>query len=145
MAGPMPQPCRVGPDLAEDPRFASNEGRVAHRAELEGEIAACLAKRTQDEWVAAMHEHNIPCGRVRTLDEVLHHPQLMATDAFIELPSRVGTIPFVRSPIELPRAPSRRGPVPLRGQQTRPILLELGYDERAIAGMLERGAAREPD
>jgi crotonobetainyl-CoA:carnitine CoA-transferase CaiB-like acyl-CoA transferase len=91
-----------------------------------------------------MHEHDIPCGRVRTLAEVLEHPQLKATGAFIELPSRVGPIPFIRNPIELPRAPSRRDRVPLRGEQTRAILAELGYPEAAIAGMLERGAALEP-
>ncbi|HMD02320.1 MAG TPA: CaiB/BaiF CoA-transferase family protein, partial [Candidatus Baltobacteraceae bacterium] len=132
------------PDLAEDPRFAANEGRVANRAELEREVAGAIATRTQDEWIAAMHEHDIPCGRVRNLGEVLRHPQLEATGAFIELPSPVGAIPFVRSPIELPRAPSRRGPVPLRGQQTRSILAELGYNEGAIAGLLARGAAGEP-
>jgi itaconate CoA-transferase len=133
------------PDLAEDPRFATNEGRVAHRTELEREVAAAIATRTQDAWITAMHAHDIPCGRVRDLGEMLQHPQLQATGAFIEQPSRVGAIPFVRSPIELPRAPSRRGPVPLRGEHTRPILAELGYDEHAIIGMLERGAAREPD
>lgn len=131
-------------DLVTDARFASNERRVAHREELEGEVAACLATRTQDEWIALMHEHDIPCGRVRTLAEVLEHPQLKATGAFIELPSRAGPIPFIRNPIELPRAPSRRDGVPLRGEQTRAILAELGYHEAAIAGMLERGAALEP-
>lgn len=132
------------PDLAADPRFAANEGRVAHREELEREVAASLTTRSQSEWIAAMHEHDIPCGRVRDLDEVLHHPQLEATGAFVELPSRAGPIPFVRSPIELPGAPTRRGPVPLRGEHTRSILAEIGYNERAIADLLERGAAREP-
>jgi crotonobetainyl-CoA:carnitine CoA-transferase CaiB-like acyl-CoA transferase len=131
------------PDLAGDPRFGSNEGRVAHRAELEREVAAGLATRPQSEWIAAMHEHDIPCGRVRDLAEVLSHPQLEATGAFIELPSRAGPIRFVRSPVELPGAPSRRGPVPLRGEHTRAILAEIGYGEDAIARLLERGAARE--
>ncbi|GAC1570791.1 MAG: CaiB/BaiF CoA-transferase family protein [Candidatus Elarobacter sp.] len=131
-------------DLAEDPRFASNEGRVSHRAELEAQVAACIATRTQDAWIESLHANDIPCGRVRDLDGVLHHPQLQATEAFIELPSRVGPVPFVRSPIELPRAPTRRGPVPLRGEHTAAILAELGYGELAIATLLERGSAYEP-
>ena len=133
------------PDLAADARFASNEGRVAHRDELERAVAACIATRTQDEWIAVMHEHDIPCGRLRTLAEVLEHPQLVATGAFVELPSRAGPIPFIRNPIELPRAPTRRDGVSLRGEQTRAILAELGYDDAAIAKMLERGAALEPE
>jgi crotonobetainyl-CoA:carnitine CoA-transferase CaiB-like acyl-CoA transferase len=40
------------PGLADEPRFASNEARVAHRAELRAELEARLAARPAAAWIA---------------------------------------------------------------------------------------------
>jgi crotonobetainyl-CoA:carnitine CoA-transferase CaiB-like acyl-CoA transferase len=55
-------------DLAEDPRFAANTGRVACREELVGELDRALAARTADEWFAALTPAGVPCGPINTLD-----------------------------------------------------------------------------
>ncbi|MEE2048429.1 CoA transferase, partial [Nocardiopsis tropica] len=39
------------PDLAEDPRYATNPGRVAHRDELVGELSAVVRAAPADHWL----------------------------------------------------------------------------------------------
>ncbi|MFD1539484.1 CaiB/BaiF CoA transferase family protein [Nonomuraea guangzhouensis] len=55
-------------DLADDPRYAANTGRVACREELVGELDRALAARTADEWFAALTPAGVPCGPINTLD-----------------------------------------------------------------------------
>src|SRR5437016_3074962 len=40
------------PDLAGDPRFATNERRLANHEALKDELSAALAERTAEEWLA---------------------------------------------------------------------------------------------
>ncbi|MEV1248404.1 CoA transferase [Nonomuraea sp. NPDC049750] len=55
-------------DLADDPRFAANTGRVADREELVAELDRTLGTRTADEWFAALTPAGVPCGPINTLD-----------------------------------------------------------------------------
>jgi crotonobetainyl-CoA:carnitine CoA-transferase CaiB-like acyl-CoA transferase len=56
------------PGLADDPRFASNEGRTANRDELRPLLAERLAKRPAEEWFAELIALGIPCGPINTVD-----------------------------------------------------------------------------
>ncbi|MEV0347849.1 CoA transferase [Nonomuraea sp. NPDC050680] len=55
-------------DLADDPRFAANTGRVAGREVLVAELDRTLGTRTADEWFAALTPAGVPCGPINTLD-----------------------------------------------------------------------------
>jgi crotonobetainyl-CoA:carnitine CoA-transferase CaiB-like acyl-CoA transferase len=54
----------------DDPRFATNADRVAHRAELTRVIERAIADRTSAELLAELDRLGVPAGAVRTLDEV---------------------------------------------------------------------------
>ena len=54
------------PALAEDPRYADFASRVAHRAELDADLARALAKRTTAEWVERFWKSGVPAGRPST-------------------------------------------------------------------------------
>lgn len=72
-----PYLCRAmaRPDLLEDPRFATNERRVANRVALEGEIEAWLATFAGDaDALTALDEARIPCSKVMTPAEALTEP-----------------------------------------------------------------------
>ena len=55
------------PDLAIDPRFVSNQSRVANRAALVAEIAAVLRARGTAEWAAILDTADIPYAPVNDL------------------------------------------------------------------------------
>jgi crotonobetainyl-CoA:carnitine CoA-transferase CaiB-like acyl-CoA transferase len=54
-----------------DPRFATNAGRVAHRAEVVAAIRARVATRPAAEWISLLAGVGVPCGVVRTVLEAL--------------------------------------------------------------------------
>ncbi|MCW3474043.1 CaiB/BaiF CoA transferase family protein [Limobrevibacterium gyesilva] len=66
------------PDLAADPRFETNAGRVAHRPELIGQLAQEFARDGVAAWVAKLEAVGVPSGPVQTLDQVVGHPQTEA-------------------------------------------------------------------
>jgi crotonobetainyl-CoA:carnitine CoA-transferase CaiB-like acyl-CoA transferase len=59
------------PALGADPRFATNAGRLAHRAELVRQIARHVVTRPAAEWMARLDREGVPAGVVRGVLEVL--------------------------------------------------------------------------
>lgn len=59
------------PALAEDARFATNAGRVTHRAELVGRLAGRLAERPAAAWIERLDAAGVPAGVVRSVLEVV--------------------------------------------------------------------------
>src|SRR5438132_5962960 len=57
------------PELAADPRFCTNERRVANRDGLRAALEARLLTRTRAEWRDALLEAAVPAGPVQTIDE----------------------------------------------------------------------------
>jgi crotonobetainyl-CoA:carnitine CoA-transferase CaiB-like acyl-CoA transferase len=55
----------------DDPRFATNAGRLAHRAEIVGAIRARVARKSAAEWIAVLEGAGVPCGVVRSVVEAL--------------------------------------------------------------------------
>jgi crotonobetainyl-CoA:carnitine CoA-transferase CaiB-like acyl-CoA transferase len=66
------------PDLAQDPRFLRNAGRVEHREELTGQLSVEFAKDGVAAWTAKLEAVGVPSGPVQTLDQVVSHPQTAA-------------------------------------------------------------------
>ena len=66
------------PDLGEDPRFATNDGRVTHRDHLHREISAVLRTRPRADWLAVLEAADVPATAVNDLATALDHPQLEA-------------------------------------------------------------------
>ncbi|MBX7494383.1 CoA transferase [Qipengyuania sp. 6B39] len=100
-------------DLVADERFASNEGRITHRAEIDREIA-----RSTQDWVraallTACAEAGVPAGPINDLDEVFADPQVIARGLKIELDG----MPGVRSPFRFSDAElALDAPSPVKGQ-----------------------------
>ncbi len=64
--------------LAEDPRFAARDTRLANQAVLKGLIEGALAAQTTAHWDAVLVAAGVPCGPVRRMEELLADPQLAA-------------------------------------------------------------------
>lgn len=121
--------CEVAgrPELAADPRFAKNAGRVAHREALIPILAALFATRSSTTWIAQLEEAGVPCGPINDLAQVFDDPQVRHRGMRREVEHPLaGTTAIGASPIRLGGTPL--GPPsapPLLGQHTREVLSEL--------------------
>ena len=65
-------------DLADDPRYTQNAGRVAHRGELIAALSGEFSRDGVAAWVDKLNAVGVPSGPVQTLDQVVAHPQTLA-------------------------------------------------------------------
>ncbi|MCX4766546.1 CoA transferase [Streptomyces sp. NBC_01275] len=128
------------PDLADDERFRTNAGRVAHRAVLDAAITAwCTGHdlaHVQDRADAA----GLGNARYNTPSEVVAHPQLAARDRWREIDTPAGPVPALLPPPVIDGYDPPMGAVPALGQHTDAVLAELGLDAAEIAALREQGA-----
>ena len=118
------------PELAEDPRFATNPARVENRDELKPELERSLATRSADEWVRLLGSAGVPVGKVRTIGEAIAAAAAAGAPVTARVPHpTAGEVELVRPPFRTelrePTAP------PLLGEQTAEVLRELGHERRA--------------
>jgi crotonobetainyl-CoA:carnitine CoA-transferase CaiB-like acyl-CoA transferase len=137
--------CRVAcrPDLADDPRYATNADRVRHRDALVPEVERTLRTRTTAAWLAALTPASVPCGPINDLAQVFDDPQVRHRGLRFDLPHAAGgTVPQVRNPVVYSRtALEYRLAPPLLGQHTDAVLAaELGLDVARIAALRSAGA-----
>jgi crotonobetainyl-CoA:carnitine CoA-transferase CaiB-like acyl-CoA transferase len=65
------------PEVAEDPRFATNPQRVANRDTLITLVAGWLHARDTADWLAALEPHAVPCAPILDIPAVFRHPQVV--------------------------------------------------------------------
>ena len=136
--------CEVAglPALADDPRFSTNQARVAHRTELIPLIRQATVFKTTAEWVALLEAAGVPCGPINDLAQVFADPQVQARGLRLDLANGLGsTTPQVASPLRLSATPVQyRSAPPLLGEHSQAILQRLlGLDGAAIARLREQG------
>jgi crotonobetainyl-CoA:carnitine CoA-transferase CaiB-like acyl-CoA transferase len=125
------------PELATDPRFATNAARVENRTALVPVLQALLASRPTREWVGALEGADVPCSPINDLAQVFDDPQVRSRGLRVEVPHPLaGTVPVVASPMRLSRTPVHHGTPPLLGEHTREVLGDvLGMGEAEIESL----------
>jgi crotonobetainyl-CoA:carnitine CoA-transferase CaiB-like acyl-CoA transferase len=134
--------------LRDDPRFADNAGRLAHREELRQRIEAALASASTAEWLVRLEAAAVPAGPIYELDQVFDDPQVRHLGLLTELEQPgYGTLRLLGLPFHASRAPAGiRRPAPRLGEHTAEVLQELGLtrgeiDRMAASGAIALGAA----
>ena len=115
-------------DLAADPRYAGNAGRIEHRAELVAAISALTRTLTMAELFDRLESAGVPCGPVNTIDQVFDEPQAKHRGLEIDLARADLSKPTrtVASPIRLSETPVRYNTAPPRlGADTDAVLAAL--------------------
>jgi crotonobetainyl-CoA:carnitine CoA-transferase CaiB-like acyl-CoA transferase len=129
------------PELATDPRFASNGDRVDHRSELRPILARRFAADGARAWLAALDAASIPCGPINDIVDAFGSDEAAALGMTVEQTHPAwGVIRQVGLPFILHGTPATiRTPPPALGEQTDAILGELGYAAADIADLRRRG------
>ncbi len=131
------------PDLAADPRFATQAGRQKNIKMVLGELAQQLATRTNAEWIELLASADIPYAVVNRLEDLLEDPHLTSIDFWrlLEHPTE-RTLRMPANPLDMSDSPPaiRRLP-PRLGEHTVEVLKEFGVDNAAIQRLTAGGRA----
>ena len=123
------------PELLQDPRFATMEGRRKNRGELEEAIEKLFLEKDHTHWLEQLKNAELPYGIVRGIAQVLAHPQAAARKLIREVESPVGKVPVIANAIKMSGSEARYDRIPDLGEDSEAILRELGYDTSAIASL----------
>jgi len=129
--------CHVA-ELVDDGRFATNRQRVSGYDSLRPFVAERLKERPRQHWIDTLTAAGVPCGSVRTFDELFADPQIDAREmiAMVEH-ATIGPLKALGVPVKLSETPGAiRTPPPTLGQHTDAILgHDLGLSAEAIADL----------
>ncbi|MGU3650188.1 CaiB/BaiF CoA transferase family protein [Mycolicibacterium sp. A43C] len=128
------------PDLADDPRFATNAQRCSHRDELNAVIESWCLNNDLDAIQETADAAGIGNSRYNKPSEVIAHPHLQARDRWRRVSTPNGDIDALLPPPVISGHELGMGPVPGLGQHTEAVLAEIGYSAIELAAMRADGA-----
>jgi CoA:oxalate CoA-transferase len=131
------------PELSRDERFATNDLRVANKAELTPILEEVLVTKTRAEWSAVLDEADIPNASVQKVSEVVVAPHTQARGMIEQVDHPIaGVVKMTGRPIKFvgrDREPLR--PSPMLGEHTVEVLRDLlDYTDKDIDGLVASGA-----
>ena len=128
-------------ELADDSRFNTNPGRIAHRDILVPLLADMVKQKTKQEWISLLEAAGVPCGPINEINEVFENPQVIAREMQLTLPHpTAGQVKLVASPMKLSATPVQYPAAPpLLSQHTDQILHNiLGYSTEQLSALREK-------
>lgn len=131
----------LGPDVAGDPRFATNPARLTNRARVVDLLQRRLAAVPAAELLARLQAAEIPCGPINAVPDSLADPHYLARGNIVEQQhATAGPIRSLANPVRLSDTPAAyRLPPPRLGEHTDAILSELGYSAVQIDKLRQNG------
>ena len=129
------------PELAQDPRFADEEGRWENRTALNAIIEEWTRSRSKHEAMRVLAAAGVPCGACQDTGEVLADPHLAARAMILDIdyPTR-GSYRTVGCPVKLSDSPAEVTRPPLLGEHTAAVLGELcGVDAAELGRLRDDG------
>ena len=98
-------------------------------------VEKLFLEQPHTEWLRRLRDSDLPHGKLNGIGDVMAHPQTIARKMIREMESPVGPVPVIASPLRLSDSSARLDPIPALGQDTEPILRELGYSPAEISAL----------
>ncbi|MFC9251377.1 CaiB/BaiF CoA transferase family protein [Amycolatopsis thailandensis] len=117
------------PELVEDPRFRTNDDRVANDDELTAILETTFTGLTADEVGDLLERAGIANARLRTPEQFTRHPQLAARNRWRAVETPAGPLEALLPPVEVAGREPVMGPVPALGAHNEAIRAEFGPGE----------------
>ncbi len=127
------------PDLAGDPRFATNPSRVSHRSQLDVVLSDRFARLSSGALMAALDAAGIANARMNTVQELAEHPQIVARGRWRTVGSPVGLLRALVPPVVMEDVDPVMQPIPAVGEHTDRILREVGVDPETVVAWRRAG------
>jgi crotonobetainyl-CoA:carnitine CoA-transferase CaiB-like acyl-CoA transferase len=115
--------------LIQDPRYATNVGRVSHMAEIEALIIPVLAQIDREAAVALLSGAGIACGRLSTMEDMERHPQAR----HITVDSPTGPVQMMVRGVRFSDSIEESGAIPALGEHSAAIRAEFHSSGRRRA------------
>lgn len=123
------------PELIDDPRLSTAEGRAEHTDELNALLYAWLAERSKQEVFDAAAEVRYPLAPVYDTEELVNNPHYQERGFFVDIEHpRTGKLTYPGAPFKMSEAGyAIRRPAPLLGEHNGEIYCELlGYSQHDL-------------
>src|SRR6516165_4634455 len=118
------------PKWCEDPRFATNQARMANRDALEAVMNAVLTTKTTNDWVEVLEAAGVLCGPVYDYAQMFADPQVRHR-GLVQYASdpELGEVPHIRTPVRIGEGVRVRNAAPKLGQHNAEIFGRLGVSD----------------
>lgn len=115
------------PELKFDPKFATNDVRVAHRDELDEIIGAFIVKMTREEALTLFEAEGVTVGPVCSMAELMEHSYVVGREVLVDLPdAEMGSVPMHNVVPRFSGTPGVfRRPAPELGEHNDEIIQEI--------------------
>ena len=129
------------PDMARDPRYATNSARVAKLESLMTFVSGEIGRHSRAQCIDALRAHGVPCGPINTIAQALTDPQIVHREMLRYLPHpTAGRVPQIVSPLKFRQLPLVfEDAPPLLGADTQTVLQALGIGSAERAALAARG------
>jgi crotonobetainyl-CoA:carnitine CoA-transferase CaiB-like acyl-CoA transferase len=130
------------PEWLDDPRFESKESRRENYDAITALVRDALAKNTTAHWQGVLSEARLQNEAVQDYRAFVDHPQAEAVGAIARLAQAGSDVPWAVP--NIPGMPKFESGTPLatsptKGQHTREIMAQYGYNETDIDRFLTDG------
>jgi formyl-CoA transferase len=128
------------PEWCEDPRFATNQARMANRDTLEAVMNAVLTTKTTNDWVEVLEATGVPCGPVYDYAQMFADPQVRYC-GLVQYANdpELGEVPHIRTPVKIGDGVRVRNVAPKLGQHNAEIFRRLGVAEAEMRELRAKG------
>ena len=122
------------PEVADDPRFATAQSRMAHIPEMRELIGAFSAAIGVEAFMDGAELHDVPASRINSLDDLPHDAQIVHNEVFVERDHpAAGRLRETQPAARLSSTPAEVSrPAPMFGEHSDEIVAELGLDAAAL-------------
>ena len=129
-----------GKEVASDPRFATNMGRVKHVEEVDGIVGGWIARHTLAEVLDAFDKAEAAIGPVYDVAQILDDPQYKARDSVTTIADKdLGPLRMQNVFPRLSRTPGRiKHGGPRIGEHSQDVLQEMMRSGKIDAALGER-------